>query len=613
MSNTTLNELLTLFPNVSEEFLSGICDAYKDDEIPIEDLIDVILSYEFKPLRETAVELGEDSSNNETIVIKSEVLECNNDISPSVVQPIENEVQKSAPSSHVDVPLNSVEPLMETPIGVKRPLASDNSISKDVGLFNEPICENYEAISPLGNNSELKVELLSDLESEVSTNPLVEKQCAEVTELDNEVSYPNCSLNHCQSNDNNDDDSSPECSIKYLMAERNVLERFNITTDLFTERSEEDGGLPQDDEKLTTDTSVLAVSNQRILNNKISGAIPKPKCRSQKKSISQTVSQNGNCRYINHSSNKRATLRSSKVKNEEERLRRRLINQSKRFHERDGNNTNSILYSSQFLNIDRKYSLLSNIFTDADPTYLLDQCEFLTDQEKILDFISRNLEFRDYPRVEIKREEEPKLMDGFHCTIPHFLEVIPDPLDEFSSANYVRAGYEENAEIYLKARYNELNSDDIEERLRASRYNLTAVCTQLEDEGKVPTPGVLEYTPLHHPASVFFHQEVWFIEHRKQVQEYLDSALEAIRVEEEMNRPPSPPEEFFECQICADDRVEYTNLGTCDGKTGHLFCLDCIKRSVEIKMGEGGTTFPCLVNCGSFIPLRTVEVCKLNT
>uniref|UniRef100_A0A1B6FRR0 RING-type domain-containing protein n=1 Tax=Cuerna arida TaxID=1464854 RepID=A0A1B6FRR0_9HEMI len=278
---------------------------------------------------------------------------------------------------------------------------------------------------------------------------------------------------------------------------------------------------------------------------------------------------------------------------------------SMRHKEKENVKTNPIS-RSQFDDVESKLSLLSIVLSDAQPEYLMKQSQRISSQEELLTFISQSLESHNYPKLEL---EDTKIMEQFECTVEEFLMGIPDPVKEFSDS-YIRTGYEENAEIYLKSRYQNLAlCMDIKELLMTHKYNLTNVCQQLDSLGMKANPYNLDLVQLHHSPSVFFHQEVWYIEHKEEVLNFLKSAIEAARVEAELNRPPTPPsvEEIFECEICRNDIEDYAELGTCDGPAGHLFCNDCVRRSAEIKFAEGGITFPCLINCGGYIPLQIIK------
>ncbi|XP_054264368.1 uncharacterized protein LOC128987513 [Macrosteles quadrilineatus] len=625
--NSDLDQLIELFPNVSEEFLSGIYNAYVDDEPTVEQLVEVICSFEFPLTKETTKEDHLETGSVDTDTTAEVVV----DVSPKVIcagnsnvcQPLVNEsTQKSSLSNGK---------LLSAIVNGKD-LSERNVIMSEAEntVFEEPCSpipqDKYEPNNnSFENFTEVKAStsrsrtllvgevLLDTIDLSIGDEDDSSPECFikylvkenDVLSEDENDSPPECMIQFLVKDDvlsGDEDDSPPECFIKYpfLLAENDVLEVNNIST-----QSEEAKQLP-DVSKESKEVEQASDSKKLTNSSSFLKATPTPR-RRRNSSSKSTVS---NC------SAKQARLRSCKVKNEEERLRRKLVNQNRLLREKLVKNT-TVVAPSQFQDPDKKYALLCNIFSDANPDYLLSQCKLLKDQDSILAFISKNLELKNYPKTQSVEEEpklaqpveeEPKLMEEFHCTVAQFLEAIPDPLVEFSSAGYIRTGYKQNAEIYLKARYQGISDKDIKESLEVSGYNLTEICAQFEREGHIPIPQVLEYTPLHHPANVFFHQEVWYIEHKNEVQQYLDSAIEAARFQEEINRPPPPPvDEVFECEVCAEEIVEYINLGTCEGPVGHLFCVDCIKRSAEIKIGEGETSFPCLMNCGAVIPLRTVQ------
>lgn len=50
--------------------------------------------------------------------------------------------------------------------------------------------------------------------------------------------------------------------------------------------------------------------------------------------------------------------------------------------------------------------------------------------------------------------------------------------------------------------------------------------------------------------------------------------------------------ELIECGCCFDDECLFEDMAPCED--GHLFCKECIRRSVEAAVGEGRTKFQCL-------------------
>ena len=54
--------------------------------------------------------------------------------------------------------------------------------------------------------------------------------------------------------------------------------------------------------------------------------------------------------------------------------------------------------------------------------------------------------------------------------------------------------------------------------------------------------------------------------------------------------------ELQTCSCCYDNEILFEDMLTCPD--GHLFCRDCIRRSVEVAIGDGKSHFNCLYdNC----------------
>lgn len=50
--------------------------------------------------------------------------------------------------------------------------------------------------------------------------------------------------------------------------------------------------------------------------------------------------------------------------------------------------------------------------------------------------------------------------------------------------------------------------------------------------------------------------------------------------------------ELLECQCCFDDECLFEDMAPCP--EGHLYCKECIRRSIEAAVSEGRAKFPCI-------------------
>ncbi|KAG8241162.1 hypothetical protein J6590_096928 [Homalodisca vitripennis] len=92
--------------------------------------------------------------------------------------------------------------------------------------------------------------------------------------------------------------------------------------------------------------------------------------------------------------------------------------------------------------------------------------------------------------------------------------------NEAFAETYDRTDYEGNAEIYLKAKYEDVSSDEINDLLRDHKYNLIDICKKLDGRGSKATPFDPDEGELLPSATECFRHEVWYAEHRLQVDEF---------------------------------------------------------------------------------------------
>ncbi|XP_046677920.1 uncharacterized protein LOC124365871 isoform X1 [Homalodisca vitripennis] len=616
VNTTIVRQLKEIFPSMEEDFLSGLCEGYTLENIDMSELVDLVMGFQNPGIHD---QITQNSFQNSVQHVDHQVYNDNGfqylsdeNVISDVIQNNIHNLSPEVDNNDIPYPEEIVFNNEEEMISVLPVIEDDTIVIEDdilVGCAPSRDGEGGNLINTVeaSAKSETNKVISGDNQLEGSVKVMSEV-CSELESLENKKGTFESESSKLQDQVGNDEDLSIEASIRYLW-----VEEINVTT--------KDSQISQNSmkEAFHDEATVKANKlNKQSSNSRNNCALESPKTMSEESiesshnvsGKSETSHQQRKIRIVsrrsldsvsydkspNHWSPKRVSLRSCKVKNDEWRLRKLLRkNRLSVPHKGQESVETSPISPSQFDNVESKFSLLSKVLPNAQPEYLMEECRKISSQEELLTFISQSLETKD-----------TKIMDPFECTVEEFLMVIPDPVEEFSDS-YIRTGYEENAEIYLKSRYTNLElCMNIKELLMTNNYNLTYVCQHLDSLGMKPNPLRVQ---LYKSASLFFHQEVWYIEHKEEVLNMLESALEAARIDAELNRPPTPPpvEEVFECEICRDEVVDYSELGTCDGPLGHLFCKACVKRSAEIKFAEGGIKFPCLINCGGSIPLQTVK------
>ncbi|XP_063221965.1 uncharacterized protein LOC134530755 [Bacillus rossius redtenbacheri] len=255
---------------------------------------------------------------------------------------------------------------------------------------------------------------------------------------------------------------------------------------------------------------------------------------------------------------------------------------------------------------DDRYECLLNIFPQADPTYLLDKCiEIGNDDEKMRIFIADTLEKKDYPtyqdyqkRMEVEKQKK-KVTTEF--SVESFLEIFPDPLKYFLEQK--KAVHKDAAIVFLKNRYPRTRQHDILTEFKNYQFNLTKTCEILDGHNhsklKIRRPLIVDTV---NKQDLQFLQEVAFIENRQLIEDYIknkESAKKAAFEEAKLRN------ELLECACCGNDEVLLQDIGTCN--EGHLFCRECIQRGVEVAIGDCKTTFTCFTECDSEFSLKTLQ------
>ncbi|KAG8334336.1 hypothetical protein J6590_092739 [Homalodisca vitripennis] len=181
-------------------------------------------------------------------------------------------------------------------------------------------------------------------------------------------------------------------------------------------------------------------------------------------------------------------------------------------------------------------------------------------------------------------------MDTFD-DIEDFLSLYPDPHDTFDET-YDRTDYEGNAEIYLKARYEGVSSYVIKDLINNHKYNLIDICEKLDGRGSKATPFDPDKVELLPSATERFHHEVWYVEHRSEIEEVLELAADLLEEYERQQRDYDddndgdedfniPKELIFKCGKCSvkntlSDIVEDSPDFNCKNCRKRLFMIGVI-------------------------------------
>ncbi|XP_076442029.1 uncharacterized protein LOC143281024 isoform X2 [Babylonia areolata] len=264
---------------------------------------------------------------------------------------------------------------------------------------------------------------------------------------------------------------------------------------------------------------------------------------------------------------------------------------------------------------------LRDIFPDCDPNYILERLElYKSNPDRIKVIASEMFERKNYPLLKDVQEKQTKAarkrqLQNINFTTEEFLAKFPDPSTVFSSTNKeMREGYRNHVDIQLKHDFPDFRHSYVSSVVQKHHHHLMPIVRELEAmRANILANGgrskklrdVPKEMPLSYPEEPdeYFFYELWYTMNEQKVREHFDqkAALRQVRVEEARTQ-----NELYECQCCFEDECLFEDMNTC--ADGHLFCRECIARSVEAAFGEGKTVFPCLTGtCEHQIPLSVLK------
>ncbi|KAF2904452.1 hypothetical protein ILUMI_01733, partial [Ignelater luminosus] len=259
-------------------------------------------------------------------------------------------------------------------------------------------------------------------------------------------------------------------------------------------------------------------------------------------------------------------------------------------------------------------AMLKEIFPDADPSYLqvhYDRLSHKPNELKI--FISDLLETKKYPTMkDYLRKQQISAQQKQYTTdfkVENFLDVIPDPIAYFEDPKRKGAIIVDSESVhyaicFLQNQFSRVSLRIIRRIVKKHKHNCLAAYKELQKvnpktyrkskRGTRTMPEVIQNIPLL--------QEIAFIEHRDEIEEY----LKLRKVQEAEEKLEAKEAGLLQtCSCCYDDEVMPTDIYECEN--GCVFCKDCVRICAEIAFGEGKLDFACLNNCTSHFNLQTLQ------
>lgn len=189
----------------------------------------------------------------------------------------------------------------------------------------------------------------------------------------------------------------------------------------------------------------------------------------------------------------------------------------------------------------------------------------------------------------------------------NFIEIFPDPKATFTDPKRV-VKMDDNVSkdyllLYFRNKFDRVNLRAITNVLQNQNFQVgKCICTLEKSQSIMKTrrkhvhlPNVIQNIPML--------QEIAYYEHRDEIEQYLE---EKLKQKARLRAEAKEKNLLQTCNCCYDDEVMPSDVLTCGG--GCKFCRDCIKKSVEICVGEGKVDFRCLSDCGEEFCLQTIQV-----
>ncbi|XP_070182008.1 E3 ubiquitin-protein ligase RNF216-like isoform X2 [Littorina saxatilis] len=265
---------------------------------------------------------------------------------------------------------------------------------------------------------------------------------------------------------------------------------------------------------------------------------------------------------------------------------------------------------------------LRDIFPDCDPNYIFERLEACKNAEDRVNVLATEMfEHKEYPRLKDVVEKQTKAarkhrLHKMKFTLQEFLAKFPDPATTFADEEKeMKESYKAHVTSQLKHDFPDFKSSYMKTVVDKHRSHLLPIVKEVEAyRHEILATGrdskalrqETKDAPLVYPEEPdeYFFYELWYTLNEQRVKDHFDriAARRAARVELARGR-----KELYECNCCFEDECLFEEMNNC--ADGHLFCRQCIARSVEAAFGEGKTSFPCLTGfCEHQIPLSVLKV-----
>ncbi|CAG9769904.1 unnamed protein product [Ceutorhynchus assimilis] len=277
-------------------------------------------------------------------------------------------------------------------------------------------------------------------------------------------------------------------------------------------------------------------------------------------------------------------------------------------------------YDRKIVDADFIWNRLKDALPEADPSYLKIQAERLVYEEPRMleEFVNEAYENNDYPTMEsyVKRKQEEDILNIYKENyqldkfLKKFMETFADPEKHFKDPDRQKPLQQPDtpeedflyARTFLYNQYPYIRKRHIELVFKMQKKSLMDCCEHLNKIVKgLKTKRAL--VPLPESNNLPLLQEVAYLKHRRVIRRLLKYKDDVYKQFKEEARALGILET---CGVCEEEELIPEECFNC--KKGCVFCKDCVRKYVEVRMGDGFTTFPCCNDCDSNFSLHILQM-----
>jgi len=255
------------------------------------------------------------------------------------------------------------------------------------------------------------------------------------------------------------------------------------------------------------------------------------------------------------------------------------------------------------------FTMLIDIFPDISPIYLGEQAHAIgNNSAKLEAFIFHTLENnsglptrKDYGKVQ---SEEMEILKIRNMVAEDYLSQYEDPHTYFRETRVASESYKAHTLHYLVSHFQSVTLAIIRKVTLKHRNQLVPSFREVEELAMTRKGKKLKRLPPTKPEKmdIDFYKAYCYLKCETQIRSLQDT----LKIEREKVILNAKNEGIiFECQICFDEDCLLTEVVMCE--KGCMFCRDCVRRSIEVQIGENINTVTCLANCGESISIPDIQ------